>query len=151
MKPFFILGVLLLLRPFLNAQELTAKIIDSKTNVPIPFVAVQTAPYKGVISNEEGVFIIQLEDVNDTSIEFSCLGYQSLTMTLEDLEFNNFIVQLLPATNELNAIYLTNTKPNVDAIISRVNTNLIKNHNSDALSYNLFYRETSYTNFENLD
>lgn len=151
MKPFFILGVLLLLSPFLNAQELTAKIIDSKTNVPIPFVAVQTAPYKGVISNEEGVFIIQLEDVNDTSIEFSCLGYQSLTMTLEDLEFNNFIVQLLPATNELNAIYLTNTKPNVDAIISRVNTNLIKNHNSDALSYNLFYRETSYTNFENLD
>ncbi|WP_028871315.1 carboxypeptidase-like regulatory domain-containing protein [Psychroserpens burtonensis] len=151
MRAFFILGVLLLLSPFLNAQELTAKIIDSKTNASIPFVAVQTAPYKGVISNEEGEFVINLKDVDANMIEFSCLGYQSLTMSLEDLESNNYIIQLAPAINELDAIYLTNTKPNVDSIISRVSENLIKNYKSEALSYNFFYRETSYTNFENLD
>jgi hypothetical protein len=151
MKTYFTLGLVILLSSFINAQELTAKIIDSKTNEAIPFVAVQTAPYKGVISNEEGEFIINLKDVDDNTIEFSCLGYQALTITIEDLESKNYIIQLLPALNELNAIYLTNTKPNVDSIIARVNTNLIKNYNSDALSYNLFYRETSYTNFENLD
>lgn len=151
MKTYFTLGVLLLFSSFLNAQELTAKIIDSKTNASIPFVAVQTAEFKGVISNEEGEFIINLEDVDANTIEISCLGYQALTLSVEDLKSKNYIIQLEPSINELNAIYLTNTKPNVDSIISRVNRNLIKNYKSDALSYNFFYRETSYTNFENLD
>jgi hypothetical protein len=151
MKTYSTLGLTLLLCSFLNAQELTAKIIDSKTSESIPFVAVQIAAFKGVISNEEGEFIIDLEDVDANTIELSCLGYQSLTITITNLKTNNYIIQLTPAINELNAIYLTNTKPNVDSIISRVNRNLIKNYKSDALSYNFFYRETSYTNFENLD
>nr|WP_321225927.1 carboxypeptidase-like regulatory domain-containing protein [uncultured Psychroserpens sp.] len=151
MKTYFTLGVFLLLSFFINAQELTAKIVDSKTNEFIPFVAVQTAEFKGVISNEEGEFIIDLEDVDANTIELSCLGYQSLTITISDLKSNNYIIQLEPAINELNAIYLTNSKPNVDSIISRVNRNLIKNYKSDALSYNFFYRETAYTNFEDLD
>ncbi|WP_040282020.1 carboxypeptidase-like regulatory domain-containing protein [Psychroserpens damuponensis] len=151
MKSYFTLGILILFSCILNAQELTAKIVDSKTNEPIPFVAVQTAEFKGVISNEEGEFIINLEDVDTNTIEFSCLGYQTLTISVEDLEANNFKIQLEPAVNELNAIYLTNSKPNVDSIIARVNRNLIKNYQNDALSYNFFYRETSYTNFDNLD
>nr|WP_321246831.1 carboxypeptidase-like regulatory domain-containing protein [uncultured Psychroserpens sp.] len=151
MKTYLTIGFTLMLCSFLNAQDITAKIIDSNTKAAIPFVAVQTAAYKGVISNEEGEFIINLEDVDSNTIELSCLGYQTLTIPLEDLESNNYIIQLEPAINELNIIYLTNTKPNVDSIISRVNKNLIKNYKSDALSYNFFYRETSYTDFENLD
>jgi hypothetical protein len=151
MKTYLTLGLTLLLCSFLNAQDITAKIIDSKTNMSIPFVAVQTAEFKGVISNEEGEFIINLEDVDANTIELSCLGYQSLTISLKDLESNNYIIQLVPAINELNTVYLTNTKPNIDSIISRVNKNLIKNYKSDALTYNFFYRETSYTDFENLD
>ena len=121
MKTYFTLGVFVLLSSFINAQELTAKILDSKTNESIPFVAIQTAAYKGVISNEEGEFIINLEDVDANTIELSCLGYQSLTMSVTDLKASNYIIQLTPAINELNAIYLTNTKPNVDSIISRIN------------------------------
>tara|TARA_B100000809_G_scaffold257506_1_gene299234 strand:- start:45 stop:1523 length:1479 start_codon:yes stop_codon:yes gene_type:complete len=151
MKTYFTSGLTLLLCYFLNAQELTAKIVDSQTKASIPFVAVQTAVFKGVISNEEGEFIINLEDIDTNTIELSCLGYESLTMSIADLKTKNYIIQLTPAINELNAIYLTNTKPNVDSIIARINRNLTKNYKSDALSYNFFYRKTSYTDFENLD
>ena len=56
----------------------------------------------------------------------------------------------MPAINELGTVYLSNTKPNVDSIISRVKSNLKTNYKSELLSYNFFYRETSYIDFDNL-
>jgi len=150
MKTYLAVG-LIFLCSFLNAQELTAKIIDQATGEPVPFVAIQTAEFKGVISNEEGVFIIDIAKVDENTIKLSCMGYQSLTLSIDDITTSDYIIELVPAINELNAIYLTNTKPNVDSIVSRVNKNLNKNYKSDSLSYNFFYRETSYIDFENLE
>lgn len=134
-----------------NAQEISATIIDKTTNEPVPFVAVQTAEFKGVISNEEGVFIIDSQDVADNNIELSCLGYQSIIIDIKDLEALNYIILLEPAVNELNTVYLTNTRPNIDSIISRTKRNLKLNYKNDSLSYDLFYRETSSIDFKNLD
>ena len=53
-----ILGFIIFLLTFsVNAQHFSAKIIDSSIQIPVPHAAVQTAQYKGVISNEEGVFV----------------------------------------------------------------------------------------------
>lgn len=151
MKNYISLVISLLFVWLTYAQDITATIIDKTTNTPIPYVAVQTAEFKGVISNEEGVFIINLQDVSDNSIELTCLGYQTVKISIEELESSNYIVLLDPAVNELNTVYLTNSKPNVDSIISRAKQNLKLNYRSDLLRYNFFYRETSTIDFENLD
>ncbi|RKE95279.1 carboxypeptidase-like regulatory domain-containing protein [Ichthyenterobacterium magnum] len=136
---------------FLNAQEIVGTIKDHVTNAPIPFVAVQTAEFKGVISNEEGVFVINLKDIDSNTIELTCLGYQSLTLSTNELKNLDYNIQLTPAINELGTVYLSNTKPNVDSIISKVKNKLKTNYKSDSLSYNFFYRETSYIDFDNLN
>lgn len=151
MKLFTSLAVAFVFICSVSAQEITATILDTSTNSPIPYVAVQTAEFKGVISNEEGVFVINKEDVANNTIELSCLGYQSLTVSLEELETSNYTILLHPAVNELNTVYLTNTRPNVDSIILRAKRNLKLNYRSDSLSYNLFYRETSSIDFKHLD
>lgn len=151
MKFYISLVIVLLFTSFTNAQDFTATILDKSTNAPIPFVAIQTADFKGVISNDEGVFIINMEDVSNNTIELSCLGYEPLSLSVKELENSNYTIYMIPAVNELNTVYLTNTRPNVDSIISRVKQNLKLNYRSDSLSYAIFYRETSTTDFKNLD
>lgn len=151
MKSYLALVLVLIAACFSNAQDLTIKILDKTTNAPVPFVAVQTGPSKGVISNEEGEFILSLEEVSNNAIELSCLGYQTQTINLLEIEGSDYTIYMSPAINELNTVYLTNTRPNVDSIIARANQNLKLNYRTDSLSYNLFYRESASIDFEHLD
>ncbi len=151
MKAYFFTFCSFLSIFLIQAQEFTATILDSTNNKPIPFVAVQTAKYKGVISNEEGVFVIDLEDVSNNQLTISCLGYNSLTIYINDIISSKNVILLQPAINELETVYLSNSKPNVDSIISRVKRNLKANYKSDSLSYTFFQRSTSYFDFDELD
>ena len=80
-----------LITNFTFSQSLTAKVVDLNDN-PIPFATVQTAENSGVITNEEGFFTINLEDVSSDSITFSCLGFASQTISIDDIKKNNNIV-----------------------------------------------------------
>ncbi len=135
----------------LNAQSFSAKIIDESTKQPIPYAAVQTAQYKGVITNEEGVFNIDLENNSIIDITISSLGYKKQVFTIEYIKNSNYLIELEPSINELNTVYLSNTKPNLDSIIARTVRNLSKNYKTENLQYKLFLRETSYMDFDNLD
>ena len=134
-----------------QAQNLTATVIDAKTNEPIPFVAIQTAQFKGVISNDEGVFVIDIEDVSNDTIVLTCLGYEALTIRLDAIKKSNYIIRLKSAVNELETVYLSNSRPNVNTIISNVNKNLKTNYKSDSLSYKLFFRESVHVDFKKLN
>ncbi|WP_431134349.1 carboxypeptidase-like regulatory domain-containing protein [Psychroserpens mesophilus] len=151
MKVIYQLFFFLIFITTAQAQDLTVTVIDADTKEPIPFVAIQTAQYKGVMSNDEGVFVINIEDVSDNQISLSCLGYNPLTIPLEDIKNSNFIIRLKSAVNELDTVYLSNSRPNVNSIISNVNKNLKLNYKSDSLSYQLFFRETVYVDFEKLE
>jgi CarboxypepD_reg-like domain len=142
---------ILILTLSLNAQHFSAKIIDETTKFPVPYAAIQTAPNKGVISNEEGVFNIDLNNNSVQQITISSLGYKAQIVTIASIINANHVIELEPAINELNTVYLSNTKPNVDSIIARVVRNLDKNYKAKYVSHKLFYRETSYMDFDNLD
>ena len=147
-----ILGVTLFLFTIsVNAQSFSAKIIDKSTKLPVPYAAVQTEEHKGVITNEEGVFNIELENNSIIQITISSLGYKKQTFTIEQVTNNNYLIELEPSINELNTVYLSSSKPNADSIIARVVRNLSKNYKTENIQYKLFYRETSYMDFENLD
>lgn len=147
-----ILGVTLFLFAIsVNAQSFSAKIIDKSTKLPVPYAAVQTAQYKGVITNEEGVFNIDLENNSISQVTISSLGYKKDIFKIQQIKNNNYIIELEPSINELNTVYLSSSKPNADSIIARVVRNLSKNYKTEYIQHKLFYRETSYIDFDNLD
>ena len=134
-----------------NAQNFSAKIIDKSTKLPVPYAAVQTEQYKGVITNEEGVFNVDLENNKVSQITISSLGYKTQVITIEQIKTSNFIIELEPSINELNTVYLSRSKPNVDSIIARVVRNLNKNYKTDLIWHKIFFRKTAYMDFENLN
>ncbi len=139
-----------LITNFTFSQSLTAKVVDLNDN-PIPFATVQTAENSGVITNEEGFFTINLEDVSSDSITFSCLGFASQTISIDDIKKNNNIVILEEFIDELSKVFLSNTTPDADDIIQKVNNNISKNYKHDNQTVQFFHRNTAYADFDRFE
>ncbi|MCK0179326.1 DUF5686 and carboxypeptidase regulatory-like domain-containing protein [Flavobacteriaceae bacterium S0862] len=132
------------------SQSLTAKVVDSNNN-PIPFATVQTDENSGVITNEEGFFTINLEDVSSNEIIFSCLGFSSKTVSIKAIQDNNNLVVLEEFIDELGKVFLSTTTPDADNIIQKVNNNLAKNYKNEKQTFNFFHRNTAYANFDRFE
>ena len=139
-----------LITTVLFGQSLTAKVVDSNNN-PIPFATVQTDENSGVITNEEGFFTIDLKDVASNEITFSCLGFASRSISIEAIKNNNNIIVLEEFIDELSKVFLSNSKPNVDDIIQKVNNNLAKNYKHDNQTVQFFHRNTAYADFDRFE
>ena len=132
------------------AQNITARLVDKNTEKPIPFAAIKTGEYNGVISNEEGYFTIQATAQNQT-VTISCLGYTNKTLSVQDITDLHFIIPLDEAINQLSTVYISNKKPNADSIIARARRNLSKNYQTNLYKHDIFSRETAYMDFDKLD
>lgn len=141
-----IIAVFLLSNPLtLKAQTVTGQILDSKTKEVISFATIQFGENDGVVSNAEGFFTLNIEKLNVTkSITVSYLGYQTETLTVDQLNANNNIIYLKEAVNQLDTVYITNKFPSVDSILKMVNRNLSKNHNTTLSKHSIFTRETAF-------
>jgi len=132
-------------------QNFSAKIINATTQEPVSFATVQTGKYSGVISNEEGVFNLNISNDSIQKIHISCIGYKAKTISIQNIKRNNFIIFLDEVINELETVYLVTNRPKVDSIIARVKRHIDKNYKANLTNHNIFYRETSYMDFKNLD
>jgi len=150
MKHLIIFYIFLLSSFFGISQNITARLLDKNTQNPIPFAAIKTAEFNGVISNEEGYFTINEEKENSV-ITISCLGYKNKKLSIKDIKNLNFIIRLEESINELNTVYVSNKRPNADSIISRVRQNLSKNYDTKLYKHEIFSRETAYLDFDRLD
>lgn len=135
----------ILLCNLLSAQEITGQIKDSNNN-PVAFAAIQNRDASGVISNEEGFFTITLNK-DDKHLTISCLGFKTKSISLSDLETLNYVITLEEQIHELNTVFVSSEIPDADKIIERVNTYLLKNYKNDSLMYRLFYRGSSFSDF----
>ncbi|PKQ44729.1 carboxypeptidase-like regulatory domain-containing protein [Confluentibacter flavum] len=135
----------------ISAQNITAKLIDKTTKAPIPFATIKTGNYSGVISNEEGYFTINPNALENTNILISFMGYGSKTLTIADIKSLNYSIELEPAVNQLDEVYLSNKTPNIDSIIARVKRHANKNYSTDLRQYDIFRRVADYVDFENLN
>ena len=117
-------------------QKLTARILDVSQN-PIAFATIQTAENKGVISNEEGFFTINLENNNINTIEINSLGFTTKTISIEEIKRNNYIVVLDEFIDVLSQVYVSNSIPDVNDIIYKANKNLSTNYSNENIKYNL--------------
>ena len=76
----------------IRSQEISAIIKDSLTNEAIPFANVYLSSGRGILSNEEGVFRIQLNDQTSSkdSLSISCMGYKTLVYPVRSLRIVSF-------------------------------------------------------------
>ncbi|NMH89403.1 carboxypeptidase-like regulatory domain-containing protein [Flavivirga algicola] len=151
MKKSILLTVFLYIGMSLNSQNITAKLIDKNNGTPIPYATIKTGKFSGVISNEEGYFSLNLEDIEAKIVTISCMGYQSKTLQIEAIKALDFLIPLETAINQLNEVYISNKRPNVDSIITRARAKLSENYDINLNKYNIFYRGTEYADFKNLD
>lgn len=135
----------------LSSQNLSAKIVDSATQSPIPFAAIQLDSSTGTITNEEGFFTIRLKDPANSLLTISCMGYTTKTLSYKAIEEANFVIILEEATNQLDEVYLSNKRPNADSIISKVIANISKNYEFNNKKHNVFYRNKTGFNFKKLN
>jgi len=125
----------------LEAQDYSAKVIDDKTEVPIPYATVKYGENRGVITNEEGIFNItseQLEAVD--SIHISSLGYEKFSIALNtDLPD---IVRLIPKPFELEGVFLTDSQLPVEDIIDSVKVHFATNYSGSLTKKKIFFRQS---------
>ncbi len=141
---FFLLSYLV------KSQELTGIILDETNNAPIPFSSIYLKSGKGVVSNEEGRFRLNINSVNiNDSLFISCMGYQ--TLRLLDYNVNDSIFYLSPKTIELNSIILSGNDLNVDEIIKEIQKDISDKYELGITKKNMFLRETGSQKFKKLE
>lgn len=149
MRYFFLTLLLFFNTSLIISQNIQVKVIDENTKYPIAYAAVKIDDFNGVISNEEGFFTLNTENLRTVTI--TCLGYKSKVLSLSDIKANNNIIKLEEAINELNTVYISNKRPNVDSIIARTRQRLAENYGTNLYKYELFSRQTAYIDFKNLN
>lgn len=141
MKFHYILSIFLLcLFHNISAQTINGRIVEAETQEGIPFVTVQLGSNYGVISNEEGYFVLKPRHTDEESIlVFSSMGFESLEIPLSEFE-NEQTVILSPSTYELDEVLLFDRELSAEDILERFKTNRKKNHDINKSKIQLFSR-----------
>ncbi|MFK5973183.1 MAG: carboxypeptidase-like regulatory domain-containing protein, partial [Flavobacteriaceae bacterium] len=128
----------------INAQSISSQILDSTTQLPVPYVTIQWADKIGAISNEEGRFSLQLrENTQETdSLFISCLGYESIAKRLS--EFDQAIIYIKPMAIELSEVIVSNKQYTAKEIIDLVKENLAENYDQHYTKKRVFFRKSSF-------
>ena len=146
MKPrlLYILFILFISKSFYAQESINAKLIDSTSKNPIPYATIAFNKTSGVISNENGDFLIYLNRKIKTSdsLFISCLGYDTKRIGLEN--FKDSIIVLSNKSIELKEVLVSNENYSIEEIIEKVKENLSNNYDFEFTMNKLFYRE-SYT------
>jgi len=134
----------------LRSQEISATIKDSLTKEVIPFANIYLSSGKGILSNEEGVFRIQLNDQisSKDSLSISCMGYKTVVYPVS--KFKDSIIFLPYKTIALGSIILSNKNLSAEDIIKEVKKNIAEKYELDLTHKKIFFRESGSQEFKKL-
>lgn len=112
----YLLVILFLLGFIANGQkDYKGRVIDAKTNEPIPYVNIGIIDAGiGTVSDEEGLFHLYLETNKyepTTEILFSALGYETLYIPISEIKlaYNEYPdILLKPSAVQLNEVVVSN-------------------------------------------
>ena len=147
MKHFYIFIAIGLLSIYGHSQEsLSAKILDSLTQEPIPYATISINDNSGVISNANGDFLIYLnkKSAKQDSLKIRCLGYETKQFLAKN--FKDSIVFLSTKAMELDEVLVSNKNYTPEEIIEKVQENLENNYDHNFIKRKLFYRASSFQN-----
>lgn len=153
MKPTKLLFAICCLTLFsVKAQRtISAKIIDSVKQEPIPFATVSIDDKTGVITNDKGAFNITINrNISKTdSLLISCLGYEQKQFAIHS--FTDSIIPLQTKNIDLSEVFITNKNYTIDEILEKVKEGLQTNYDFGFAKRKLFYRASHYTNMLKTD
>jgi len=135
----------------IHCQTISSKVVDTKTNEGIPYATVQFSERRGIITNEEGRFSINLNPglERKDSIYISSMGYKKTAIPFKATL--DSVIYIEPKAIELNEVYLFNNDLSVDEIIEKVKENLSANYNREPIKQRLFFRQSSLNTMTKLD
>ncbi|MEE9364027.1 MAG: carboxypeptidase-like regulatory domain-containing protein [Cellulophaga sp.] len=136
---------------FAISQSINSKIVDSITQKPIPYATILLSNNKGVISNMEGRFNLNIDKTvsEKDSIFISIMGYESKAITLK--HFKDSIIYLSEKAIALNDVIVSNKNYTAEEIIDLVEDNLEKNYTTNLTKKRVFFRESYRQNFSKMD
>ena len=108
------------------SQEITGKVIHFITKKGIADVAIQTNKNIGTVTNKEGVYSIPSKNV--AYVSFSSLGFKTKTLSLDELELNNYIVVLEETSTILKEIELSFRKISLDSLLIKTKKSMVDNY-----------------------
>lgn len=137
---------------YTNAQEsIHARLLDSVSMQSIPYATISINDDSGVISNENGGFLLYLSknvSQND-SLKIRCLGYETKQFLIE--KFKDSIIILNQKSIELEEVLVSNKNYSTEEIIKKINENLKSNYNYSTIKSKLFYRASYFTHISKND
>lgn len=149
-RTVFIFSIFILCRSS-NAQTITSLVKDATTNSPIPYATIQLSNKKGVITNEEGRFSLQLDQgfMETDSLFISCIGYETLGKPLN--QFTENVILLAPKAIELNPVVVSNKQYTAEELIVEVKNRLERNYSMDLTKKRLFFRDSYHQHLSKTD
>ena len=133
-----------------DAQSLSAYVIDSISQQPIPYATVQFKE-KGVITNEDGNFNFILNETitESDSLIISSMGYETLSKPISEFTANRIL--LTPKAIELREVIVSNKNYTAREIMELVEDNLEKNYRNDLTKKRLFHRVSNFDRWTKSD
>ncbi|MEP0264798.1 carboxypeptidase-like regulatory domain-containing protein [Dokdonia sp.] len=136
----------------MSAQTFSAKLIDDISQESIPFATIELSKNRGIVSNENGVFTInedQMKDVKD-SVFISSMGYERKGIWVAT--FTDSLVRLVPKSFELKGVFLTSNPLSAKEVIEKVKDNLTKNYDvQDVSKKKVFFRQSNFNTMKKVD
>jgi hypothetical protein len=144
----FTLVIAILITANLFSQTIVGKIIDEQEN-PIAYASIQVAK-KGVLSNEEGEFLINTNQFKkNDKVTISFLGFKKLELLVKELENKTYILK--EELNELSEVFITNKKLSLDEILLKMKENLSSNYTDTPNKQQIFNRNTYFNKFKRFE
>lgn len=131
-----------------TAQNYQATLRDSITNDIIPYASITYASNKGIISNEEGIFSLDLSKIFQDSIYISSVGYSKKGYAVNNLK--DSIIYLKEEVENLDLVYLTKNNYTPKEIMELVENNIDSNYQSTLSNQKIFYRRSFITTVNKL-
>jgi len=135
----------------IHCQSISSRLVDTKTKEGIPYATVQFSEHRGIITNEEGRFSVNLKSRSEQqdSIYISSMGYKKTAIHFKAIL--DSVIYIEPKAIELNEVYLFNNNLSIDEIIEKVKENLPTNYNKEPIKQRLFFRQSSLNTMSKLD
>ncbi len=131
------------------AQTVTGKIAE-KNKEPIAYATIQVNANYGVLSNENGEFILNITNFKPTdSVFISYLGYQKRSFLLKDFISQNYFLE--ENIEELNEIEISNKTLTIKEIIAKVKENASDNYSGNNTKRRIFNRNTFGVRFSKFE
>ncbi|WP_062057168.1 carboxypeptidase-like regulatory domain-containing protein [Aquimarina longa] len=132
-------------------QTISSKIVDKKTNEPIPYATIQVSENQGVITNKEGKFSLSLDNSLSKidSIYISSMGYEKIGVAIKNA--TDSIIYIEPKAIELKGVFVSNKNLTADEIIDKVKERVSQNYNLELSKKQLFFRESEFNSIKKLD